>query len=189
MIIYSNKLTKPDTSISQIYCLSFKYSSICFGHPHAHHEELIDCSSRLWFTYACVLPACLAFINLGFVNTCMIIYSNKSTNPDASISQIYCLSFNQTDHDQPTLLPPRSNGKPEAAIAVDKLLMMGMRMPETCWAVFKRQTKNLRDWCTWLVDLFEYMMMHGLTNPKFKFRYNMTRITGTHHEDLCTSTL
>jgi len=31
-----------------------------------------------------------------------------------------------------TLLPPRSNGKPEAATAVDKLLMMGMRMPKTC---------------------------------------------------------
>jgi len=31
-----------------------------------------------------------------------------------------------------TLLPPRSNGKPEAAAAVVELLMMGMRMPETC---------------------------------------------------------
>jgi hypothetical protein len=30
------------------------------------------------------------------------------------------------------LLPPRSNGKPEAATAVVELLMMGMRMPETC---------------------------------------------------------
>jgi len=30
------------------------------------------------------------------------------------------------------LLPPRDNGKPEAATAVDKLLMMGTRMPETC---------------------------------------------------------
>ena len=29
------------------------------------------------------------------------------------------------------LLSPRSNGKPEAAIAVE-LLMMGIRMPETC---------------------------------------------------------
>jgi len=27
---------------------------------------------------------------------------------------------------------PRSNGKPEAATAVIELLMMGMRMPETC---------------------------------------------------------
>jgi hypothetical protein len=32
---------------------------------------------------------------------------------------------------------------------------MGMRMPETCWAVFKWQAINLRDWCIWLVDLFE----------------------------------
>jgi len=39
----------------------------------------------------------------------------------------------QPDRPRPTtLLPPRSNGKPEAATAVYKLLMMGMRMPETC---------------------------------------------------------
>ena len=31
------------------------------------------------------------------------------------------------------------------ATAVDKLLMMGMRMPETCRAVFKRQAIKLRD--------------------------------------------
>jgi hypothetical protein len=32
-----------------------------------------------------------------------------------------------------TLLPPRSYGKPEAAdAAVDRLLMMGTKMPETC---------------------------------------------------------
>jgi hypothetical protein len=34
-------------------------------------------------------------------------------------------------------------GKPEAAVAVDRLLMMGIRMPETCGAVFKRQEINL----------------------------------------------
>jgi hypothetical protein len=66
----------------------------------------------------------------------------------------------------PTLLPPRSNGKPEAAIAVYKLLTLGKRMPETCWSVFERRAINLRDWCIWLVDLFECMMMHGLTKPK-----------------------
>ena len=37
------------------------------------------------------------------------------------------------DQPQPTtLLPPRSDGKPEVATAVDNLLMMGMRRPETC---------------------------------------------------------
>ena len=42
-------------------------------------------------------------------------------------------SLRQPDQPRPiTLLPPRSNGKPEAVTAVDKLLMMGMRMPETC---------------------------------------------------------
>jgi hypothetical protein len=68
-----------------------------------------------------------------------------------------------------TLLPPRSNGKTEAT-AVYKLLMMGKRMPETCWAVFERRAINLRYWCIWFVDLFECMMTHGLTNPKFTLR-------------------
>jgi len=39
----------------------------------------------------------------------------------------------QPDRSRPTaLLPPRSYGKPEAAAAVDRLLMMGIRMAETC---------------------------------------------------------
>jgi len=50
------------------------------------------------------------------------------------------------------LLSPRSSGKPEAATAVVELLMMGVRMSETCWAVFKRQVINLRHCCIWLVD-------------------------------------
>jgi hypothetical protein len=33
--------------------------------------------------------------------------------------------------------------KLEAAAAVDRLMMMDIRMPETCGAVFKRQTINL----------------------------------------------
>jgi len=60
-----------------------------------------------------------------------------------------------------TLLPPRSNGKPESATAGDKLLMMGIRMPETCWAVFKRQAINLRDWYIWLVEfIWIYEFQH-----------------------------
>ena len=52
----------------------------------------------------------------------------------------------RTGPDRPrpaALLPPRSCGKLEAAAAVDRLLLMGIRMPETCWAVFKRQAINL----------------------------------------------
>jgi hypothetical protein len=41
---------------------------------------IVLCSFRLTFLYAYLSPACLAFINLGFVSPCIIIYSNKSTN-------------------------------------------------------------------------------------------------------------
>jgi len=64
---------------------------------------------------------------------------------------------NWTDHDQQHCyhhVPMVNQGR--------LLQLMGMRMPETCWAVFKRQAINLRDWCIWLVDLFEYMMVHDL---------------------------
>jgi hypothetical protein len=39
---------------------------------------------------------------------------------------------NQTDHKQQHCYHHVPMVKPEAAIAVDKLLVMGMRMPETC---------------------------------------------------------
>jgi hypothetical protein len=42
-------------------------------------------------------------------------------------------STGQLARPQPTaMLPPRSNGKPEAATAVVELLMMGVRTPKTC---------------------------------------------------------
>jgi hypothetical protein len=44
------------TNWLQVYCLSFKYRSICFGHPYAHHQEPINCSSSLWFYIRLWLP-------------------------------------------------------------------------------------------------------------------------------------
>jgi hypothetical protein len=35
-----NWINQPDAATSQVYYLSFKYSSTCFGHTHAHHQEL-----------------------------------------------------------------------------------------------------------------------------------------------------
>jgi hypothetical protein len=83
------------------------------------------------------------------------------------------------------LLPPRPNGKPEAAAvaAVDTLLMMGMRMAETCGA-FRRQAINLRNCCVWLVDLFECMMMHGLTNPKGMIFIQIARLVYVTNEQI-----
>jgi len=49
------------------------------------------------------------------------------------------------DHDQQHCYHHAPTVKPEAATAVVELLMMGMRISETCWAVFKRQVVNLRN--------------------------------------------
>jgi hypothetical protein len=45
--------------------------------------------------------------------------------------------------------------KPEAAIAVAELLMMGVRTPEKCWAVNKRQDNKLEKLLHLVGDLFE----------------------------------
>jgi len=33
-------INQQNAATSQVYYLSFKYSSTCFAHPHAHHQEL-----------------------------------------------------------------------------------------------------------------------------------------------------
>jgi len=57
---------------------------------------------------------------------------------------------------------------------------MGIRMRETCWAVFKRQVINLRSCCISLVNSVESMMMHGLANPKFIRRHTCQWLCYTH---------
>ena len=75
-----------------------------------------NCSSSLWFYRWNVVIAVLLVV----VVAVLLVVQTQGTKT-------------QLDRSRPTaLLPPRSNGKPEAATAVDKLLMMGMRMPETC---------------------------------------------------------
>ena len=40
---------QPDAKIFQFIILTFIYNSTCFGRSPAHHQELNDCSSSLWF--------------------------------------------------------------------------------------------------------------------------------------------
>jgi hypothetical protein len=71
----------------------------------------------------------------------------------------------RSDHDQQHCYHHAPTVKPEAATAVVELLKMGVRTPETCWAVHKRQLINLRNCCIWLVDLFgayENVMWRGM---------------------------
>ena len=55
--------------------------------------------------------------------------------------------------------------KPDAATAVIELLMMGGKVPETCWAVNKCQDNKLKICCIRLVIYLNCTMMHGPTKP------------------------
>jgi hypothetical protein len=48
---------QPDVTIFQFIILTFVYSSTCFGHFPAHHQELNDCSgsrpARPWTQHGC----------------------------------------------------------------------------------------------------------------------------------------
>jgi hypothetical protein len=46
----------------QFIVLTFIYSSTSFGRPHAYHQELNNCSSRLWFYRWSVVVAVLLFV-------------------------------------------------------------------------------------------------------------------------------
>jgi len=46
----------------QFYYLTFINSSTCFVHPHAHHQKLNNCSSRLWFFLRSVVIAVLLVV-------------------------------------------------------------------------------------------------------------------------------
>jgi len=46
----------------QFIILTFIYSSTCFGRPRAHHQDLNNCSSRLWFYLRSVVIAVLLVV-------------------------------------------------------------------------------------------------------------------------------
>jgi len=81
------------------------YGSTCFWRPHAHHQELNNCSNSLWFYRWSLVVAVLLVV----------------VRP-----------FNRPDHDQQHCYHHAPTVKPEAVTAVLELLMMGVRMPETC---------------------------------------------------------
>jgi hypothetical protein len=85
--------------------MTYVYSSIYFGRPHAHHQQLNNCSNSLWFYRWSVVVAVL------------LVVVGPARRPDHEQQHDY--------HYVPTV-------KPEAATAVVELLMMGVKTPETC---------------------------------------------------------
>jgi hypothetical protein len=62
------EINQPDATVSQVYYWTFMYSSTRVGRPHAHHQELNNCSSSLWFYRWSVVIAVL-FVVVGPAGT------------------------------------------------------------------------------------------------------------------------
>ena len=61
-----------------------------------------------------------------------------------------------------TLPPPHSYRNQRLQQQFDGLLMMGIIMPETCWAVSVRQSNKFYDWLLHLVGCFIWVRILGL---------------------------
>jgi hypothetical protein len=96
-VTHFKQINQLDATTSQVYYLTFTYSSACFGHPHARHQELNNRSSSLWFDRWSVVVAVLLFV------------VKPVNRPDHNQQHRY--------HHAPTV-------KPEAATAFVELLMM-----------------------------------------------------------------
>jgi len=84
-----NIINQQDAAASQVYYLSFKYSSTCFGHPHAHNQELQQLQQYQPLVYR---------RSLG-IAVLLVVVGPAGLRPTA-------------------LLSPSCDGKPEAAAAV-----------------------------------------------------------------------
>jgi len=111
----------------------------------AHHQEHLNCSYSFWFIHVC---------------RCRVLSSRQRH-----------MWINRPDHDQQHCYHHAPKVKPEAATAVVELLMMGVRTPETCWAVNKRQVINLRNCCIQLVIYLNLSLSPNLNKCKKLLHY------------------
>jgi len=72
---------QPDATVFQFIILTFIYISTCFGRFFAHHQELNDCSSSLWFYLRIVVTVLL----------CSWSGHDTKVNPEAATAVIELL--------------------------------------------------------------------------------------------------
>ena len=123
--------------------LMFMYSSTCFRCPHAHHQPT-RCNNfsslLLMFMYSSTCFRCPHAHHQELNNCSSSLWFYRWSVGGAVLLVVVRPTTTNSYHHAPTV-------KPEAATAIIELLMIGVRTPETCWAVHKRQVINLRNCC------------------------------------------
>jgi hypothetical protein len=85
-----------------------------------------------------------------------------------------------------TLPPTHSYGNQRLQWQFDGLLMMGIVMPETCWAVSVRQDNKFYDWLLHLVGCFVRVIYMLLSASFSKPGDGRSNLSGTRHDFLGT---
>jgi len=77
-----------DSTLSPVYYFTFIYGSTCFGRHHAHHQELNNCSSSLWFYLQIVVIAVLLVV-VGPASPCY--HHAPKVNPEGATAVVELL--------------------------------------------------------------------------------------------------
>jgi len=115
-------------SVLKFIALSYRHCSTCFGHYNAHHQEPVKLPLQLLVS--------------------VWMWRWKCSQP-----------WSVTNRPRlRTLPPPHSYGNQRLQRQYDGLLMMGIVMSETCWAVSVRQSNKFYDWLLHLVGCFIWVL-------------------------------
>ena len=113
-----------------IFIADFIACSTCFGHHYAHHQEL---ESIIQMVTACGIW-CFGFQVVGMVWSCFSQSKAAARKPDTQPSAPHHTDNLKTE-------APNTTGSDHLYNTLE-LLMMGIMVPETCWASNKICNKN-----------------------------------------------
>jgi len=124
--------------------------------------RLLNCRCSLWFPYECGGGSVLSrgpFVRLfvRVLNSRCSLWFPYECGGGSVLSRGQFVSLTNRLRLR-TLSPPHSYGNQRLQQQFDGLLMMGIVMPETCWAVAVRQSNKFYDWLLHLVGCFIWVI-------------------------------
>ena len=144
-------------SIVKFIALSYRHCSTCFRHYNTHHQELVKTAvAASGFRMNVEVEVFSAVV--GLLVRLSLCWCNSASDPFPCMfcwTRLLLSSCALTNRPRlRTLPPPHSYRNQRLQRQFDGLLMMGIVMPETCWAVSVLQGNKFYDWLLHLVGCF-----------------------------------